>query len=96
MVFDKGCITIAGAYHAASQAVAAAAAQTGQQASNGEGSVALSVDAQHRQYAGSNSVAAQKLGMMFMSKEATMAAVCREVAVKGFEPIPDVFSKLEW
>jgi hypothetical protein len=34
--------------------------------------------------------------VLFTSKEASMAAVCREVAVKGFDPMPNVFGMKEW
>ena len=32
----------------------------------------------------------------FTSKEATMAAVCRQVATQGLELIPDAFALKEW
>jgi hypothetical protein len=36
------------------------------------------------------------LQAVFTSKEASMAEVCRKVAVDGFEPIADVFSLKQW
>lgn len=32
----------------------------------------------------------------FSTKEAYMAAICKRVAVNGFEPVSDVFSLKEW
>ena len=34
--------------------------------------------------------------LQFTSKEATLAAASRQMAVTGFEPLADVFSRSEW
>ena len=86
---DKGCVTIAGAYRKASEAASLSP------------SPAAAIASSHA-YAGTNSsrvgltYAGTEHAPFYTSKEASMAAVCRQVAVQGFEPISDVFSLKEW
>jgi hypothetical protein len=98
MVFDKACITIAAAYQQAKLANGALPAQSALQGSaipSSQGG-----DSQHISRAADmvekTEGAYERTSFLFTSKEASMAAVCREVAVKGFDPMPNVFGRKEW
>jgi len=97
MAFDKACITIAGAYQAARD-------RAGQKAPGAlqASSMPSSAQGTSQQLSQAGAMQGHSYGeghhttVLFTSKEASMAAVCREVAVKGFDPMPNVFGMKEW
>lgn len=86
---DRACISIAGAYSAMSQQQQQ---QHAQLAAAQQPTAALATAAAG---AGSGFLNCKPVPT-YASREAYMAALCKQVAVDGFEPLSNVFSLKEW
>ena len=108
---DKACITIAAGHKLRSEKEQAAflayLAPTGRSVSGSIGSAADAAavstvsssnvpDSEHVQLPACKDAILAAAGAAFSTKEGYMAAICKQVAVNGFEPVSDVFSYNEW
>lgn len=93
---DKGFITI---YKQSLAAEASSAVPSGVAGLSPDGKVtaaALLGEGGGQPSALGDSSASASTTVMHTSREAAVAAVCKQVAVNGFEPISDVFSLSKW